>query len=210
MRIIFIIAFCGMLSAKICQNVTPDLYDAAIAYEQYIKAFESVLPGTADPLSRPDVAKAGEALEIIKSMKAKCENHIDHKDPEATEAKKALALVSENDLILQKSVPVLEVGIEKTKEGEMAALTKKAIEKAREDAITASTKLMALLVEFPTHTPVVITQAAVTIVKPAADSDEDNEDEKDIGIMSMMMMLEMIRMMRKRESLLICSSYTIL
>ena len=65
MRIIFMITLCGILSANVCQNVTLDLYDAAVAYEQNMTTFASVLPAGS---SKPDVIKVEEVLKIIKSM----------------------------------------------------------------------------------------------------------------------------------------------
>jgi len=153
MRIVLVVIFCSVLSASICKSVTPDLYDAAVAYEQNVKTFVSVLPAITEASSRPDAAKAEEALETIKSMVAKCNNTIDHSDPDFADVKKVLGTVIANSLILQKSGPFTEPGLTLSKES----------------AITASNKLMALLVEIP-----VFASAA----KKSGDSDED-EDEED-------------------------------
>ena len=155
MRIIFMIALCSILSANVCQNVTADLYDAAAAYEQNMAMFGSVLPtGSA----KPDVVKAEEVLRIIKSMVAKCKNVVDHKDPSVADAKKALEIVKANDAILQKSGSFTEPGL--------VAAQKKAVD--------ASTKLMALLSEFPQ--PIV---AKASPVSPKNNDDDDEDDDDD-------------------------------
>ena len=133
MRIIFMILFCGVLSANICKSVTPDLYDAAVAYEQNIKTFVSVLPAATEAASRPDAAKAETVLDVIKGMVAKCNNTIDHKDPSFSDVQNALKFVVDNQLILQSNDPFSSSGLTK----------------AHDCAVAASSKLMALLVEIP-------------------------------------------------------------
>jgi hypothetical protein len=133
MRIIFMILFCGVLSANICKSVTPDLYDAAVAYEQNIKTFVSVLPAATEAASRPDAAKAETVLDVIKGMVAKCNNTIDHKDPAFSDVQNALKFVVDNQLILQSNDPFSSSGLTK----------------AHDCAVAASSKLMALLVEIP-------------------------------------------------------------
>ncbi len=133
MRIIFMILFCGVLSANICKSVTPDLYDAAVAYEQNIKTFVSVLPAATEAASRPDAAKAEKVLDVIKGMVAKCNNTIDHKDPAFSDVQNALKFVVDNQLILQSNDPFSSSGLTK----------------AHDCAVAASSKLMALLVEIP-------------------------------------------------------------
>ena len=154
MRLVLVVIFCSVLSASICKSVTPDLYDAAVAYEQNVKTFVSVLPAITEASSRPDAAKAEEALETIKSMVAKCNNTIDHSDPDFADVKKVLGTVIANSLILQKSGPFTEPGLTLSKES----------------AITASNKLMALLVEIPVF---------ASVVKKADDSDEYDDEEDD-------------------------------
>jgi hypothetical protein len=127
------ILFCGVLSASICKSVTPDLYDAAVAYEQNIKTFVSVLPAATEAASRPDAAKAETVLDVIKGMVAKCNNTIDHKDPAFSDVQNALKFVVDNQLILQSNDPFSSSGLTK----------------AHDCAVAASSKLMALLVEIP-------------------------------------------------------------
>jgi hypothetical protein len=151
------IALCGILSANVCQNVTPDLYDAAVAYERNMSAFASVLPPGA---SKPDVIKIEGVLKIIKSMEAKCKNMVDHKAPSVADAKKALETVVANDLLLQKSGPFSEPGLVAAQKG----------------AVDASTKLMALLSAFPQ--PAVV-KASPSPSKDNNDDEEDDEDDED-------------------------------
>ncbi len=154
MRLVLVVIFCSVLSASICKSVTPHLYDAAVAYEQNVKTFVSILPAITEASSRPDAAKAEEALETIKSMVAKCNNTIDHSDPDFADVKKVLGTVIANSLILQKSGPFTQPGLTLSKES----------------AITASNKLMALLVEIPVF---------ASVVKKADVSDEDDDEEED-------------------------------
>ncbi len=158
MRIIFMIALCGILSANVCQNVTLDLYDAAVAYERDMNVFGSVLPAGS---SKPDTVKVEEALRIVKSMRAKCTNMIDHKDPSIADAKKALEIVTANDAILQKSGSFAEPGL----------VT------AQKKAVDASTKLMALLAEFPQ--PIAAKASPAPASPKNNDEDEDGNDEDD-------------------------------
>ncbi len=154
------ILLCGMLSASICKSVTLNLYDAAVAYEQNIKTFVSVLPAATEATSRPDATKAENVLDVIKGMVAKCNNTIDHMDPAFIDVKNVLQTVLVNDLILQKSGPFAEPGLIK----------------ARECALAASNKLMALLVEIPAPAP----GSERAVAKKSDDSGEDdNEDDEE-------------------------------
>ena len=87
-------------------------------------------------------------------MVAKCNNTIDHSDPDFADVKKVLGTVIANSLILQKSGPFTQPGLTLSKES----------------AITASNKLMALLVEIPVF---------ASVVKKADVSDEDDDEEED-------------------------------
>ena len=164
MRIIFMILFCGVLSASICKSVTPDLYDAAVAYEQNIKTFVSVLPSATEAALRPDVTKAEKALDLIKGMVAKCNNTIDHKDPAFSDVQNALKFVVDNQLILQSHDPFSSSGLTK----------------AHDCAVTASSKLMALLVEIPaTASGSKKSSAPQSSSKKDDDKEESDDDEED-------------------------------
>ena len=164
MRIIFMILFCGVLSANICKSVTPDLYDAAVAYEQNIKTFVSVLPSATEAASRPDVTKAEKVLDLIKGMVAKCNNTIDHKDPAFSDVQNALKFVVDNQLILQSHDPFSSSGLTK----------------AHDCAVTASSKLMALLVEIPaTASGSKKSSAPQSSSKKDDDKEESDDDDED-------------------------------
>jgi len=158
MRIIFMILFCGMLSANICKSVTPDLYDAAVAYEQNIKTFVSVLPAATEATSRPDVTKAETVLDVIKGMVAKCNNTIDHKDPAFSDVQNTLKFVVDNQLILQSNDPFSSSGLTK----------------AHDCAVAASSKLMALLVEIPATAA-----GSKKSSSPQSSSEKEDENDKD-------------------------------
>ena len=164
MRIIFMILFCGVLSANICKSVTPDLYDAAVAYEQNIKTFVSVLPAATEAASRPDAAKAETVLDVIQGMVAKCNNTIDHKDPAFSDVQNALKFVVDNQLILQSNDPFSSSGLTK----------------AHDCAVAASSKLMALLVEIPaTASGSKKSSAPQSSSKKDDDKEESDDDEED-------------------------------
>lgn len=164
MRIIFMILFCGVLSANICKSVTPDLYDAAVAYEQNIKTFVSVLPAATEAASRPDVTKAETVLDVIKGMVAKCNNTIDHKDPAFSDVQNALKFVVDNQLILQSNDPFSSSGLTK----------------AHDCAVAASSKLMALLVEIPaTAAGSKKSSSPQSSSKKEDENDQDDADEDD-------------------------------
>ncbi|MEI7493466.1 MAG: hypothetical protein WCJ92_02575 [Alphaproteobacteria bacterium] len=158
------ILFCGVLSANICKSVTPDLYDAAVAYEQNIKTFVSVLPAATEAASRPDVTKAETVLDVIKGMVAKCNNTIDHKDPAFSDVQNALKFVVDNQLILQSNDPFSSSGLTK----------------AHDCAVAASSKLMALLVEIPaTAAGSKKSSSPQSSSKKEDENDQDDADEDD-------------------------------